>query len=253
MDRNCPVNRSFRKPVMEISTDFDQRGYLDPVSILSPRECRQLVRHVRSSEFKPPVDWYKGLAVSDPVIRRLGRDERICAIARQCLGSDIVLWGANIIRRKPGQPHPWHSDIESSSPAGGFVSVWVGLKNVSWRTSFSVIAGSQLTGQTVQETRYAHNSSRDEVNAADALRWARARNPDCGLVTLKMRAGSAMFFDGRLWHSTVDSGFFGKRWALLLQYARRGAEYRIFDSDKLDWPISWQPDHTPQLVEIDAG
>jgi len=238
---------------MTTSSEFDQFGYLPPNTLLGRAECRQLTRHISSSKFNPPADWYKGLAVSDPVIRELGRDERICSIVRQYLGNDIVLWGANLVTRKPGQPHPWHSDIESSSPAGGFVSVWIGLKNVSLRTSFSVIAGSHLTGQTVQETRHAQNTTREEATSSDVLRWASGLNPDCKLVTMKMKTGSAMFFDGRLWHCTRNAGFFGKRWALLLQYARRDAEYRVYDSGKLDWPISWKRGYTPQLVEVNAG
>jgi len=238
---------------MSISNNFDQFGYLAPFPLLERAECRQLMRHIKSSHFKPPMDWYKGLAISDPIIRELALDERICSVVRQCLGKSIDLWGANLVTRKPGQPHPWHSDIESSSPRGGFASVWIGLENVSSRTSFSLIAGSHLTGRTVQETRHAHNISREVTTSSDALRWACGYNRDCRLIGVEMQTGSALLFDGRIWHCTANSGFMGKRWALLLQYARRGADYRVFDSDKLDWPISWKQDYTPQLIEVDGG
>ena len=237
---------------MGISRDFDQLGYLPPFALLAPGECKQLMRHVTSREFKPPQGWYKGLAVSDPVIREFARDKRICAVIRSCLGDDFVLWGANLLTRKPGKQHPWHSDVESSSPKGGFASVWIGLKNVSGRTSFSVIAGSHLSGHTLQEIRYRHNARREDTARDDVLRWARACHPSCEHVTFEMDTGSALVFDGRIWHATSNSGFIGKRWALLLQYARRDVEYRVFDSDKLDWPIAWEQGHTPQLVEVDC-
>ena len=78
---------------MRISSDFDKNGYLAPFPLLEKTECRQLMRHIRSPRFRPPKDWYKGLAISDPVIGELAHDERICSVVRQCMGRKFVLWG----------------------------------------------------------------------------------------------------------------------------------------------------------------
>ena len=35
----------------------------------------------------------------------------------------------------PAKSHPWHCDIESCAPEGGFVSVWIGLLNTQKESS----------------------------------------------------------------------------------------------------------------------
>ena len=48
---------------------------------------------------------------------------------------------------------PWHSDIESHAPEGGFVSVWIGIEHTSRESSLQLIGGSHRLGLSVQEAR----------------------------------------------------------------------------------------------------
>ena len=139
------------------------------------------------------------------------------------LGDDVVLWGVSAVRRKPGDVHPWHSDIESSAQTGGFVSVWIGLEHTSRDSSLQLICASHRSGTSVQEARAAHGIARDDATPQSLLQLVRSWAPDAELVEPEMTDGDGIFFDGRLWHGTDNRSRSGERLALVLQFAGGGA------------------------------
>jgi hypothetical protein len=86
------------------------------------------------------------------------------------LGPNVMLWGADIITRRPGEAHPWHSYIESAKPANRTVTVWIGLENTTRESSLNLITHSQNFGETIQEVRHRLGRPRDSVTPEEVLR-----------------------------------------------------------------------------------
>ena len=224
-------------------------GFVGPVGIFSHAECRTVAGHLRHG-LRPPSDWSKGHAVSDPFLYGLAVRPSILSIVANLLGNEVVLWGASAVRRRPGQAHPWHTDIESSSPAGGFVSVWIGIENTSRESALQIISGSHRFGATIQQVAQEHGRGRGEASAEDVLRWAEARDRGARLLQPDMQDGDALFFDGRLWHGSHNTRHRGERLALLLQYARADVPVRIPDFSRVEWPFRFREAPRPPVLLV---
>ena len=110
---------------------FNRDGFLPPVRVMTAAQCALLVRHLRSAEKPKPIEWDKGEAAADRLVFDIATSPQVLTWLRTLVGNDIALWGASLAQRAPTQRHPWHTDIESSDPKGGFVSVWIGLEYTS--------------------------------------------------------------------------------------------------------------------------
>lgn len=229
--------------------EFQTLGHTRPFRLLGRMECLKIVRHIHSQNFRPPTDWYKGLANSDRVIRELAMRPDLVSRVRDVLEADVCLWGANVIRRKPGQQHNWHSDMESCHPTGGFASVWLGLMHVSEKTSPHFISGSHLIGKPVQQVACENEITPDQIRLDQLLQNARNICPDCAIAAPSLRSGEAVIFDGRIWHATVNSQRYFTRMALLLQYCKKGTAVRIVDTTSKKWPFPYS-DVSPAIIEL---
>ena len=225
-------------------------GLIGPVRIFTPAECRLIAAHLARSPHPPPADWNKGRAVTDPFIYRLATRPVLLAQVTGLLGENVVLWGAAAVSRRPGQSHAWHTDIESASPAGGFVSVWIGLENTSRESSLQLIARSHTFGATIQQVAQENGCRRGEASAAAVLGWAQARDPDAALVQPDIQDGDGLLFDGRVWHGSHNSRAEGDRTALLLQYARADVPVRIPDFTRVEWPFRFLDTPRPPVILV---
>lgn len=237
---------------MTFSDEFETRGFCGPVNVLGMFARRRLVHHIKSKALRPPVDWYKGLAASDPKIRQVGLLPSIVDIVRELTGPDIVLWGANVIRRKPGQAHPWHCDMESHHSAGGFVTVWLGLENVTPQTSPVFVSRTHLNPKPVQQVRAENGVGRSALKDEEALALAQRTDPACELVTPVIGNGQAIFFDGRIWHATHNTQRSRTRLALLLQYCRAEMEVRMPVEHQHEWPFQMTDRIAPVVAVNDS-
>ncbi|MBL8907520.1 MAG: phytanoyl-CoA dioxygenase family protein, partial [Rhizobiales bacterium] len=219
---------------------FAQTGLLGPFPLFDRDECQRIAAHAARDDLPKPADWWKGRAVSDPFYHALATDERILSRLRPLLGNDIVLWGVDILKRKPGQVHPWHCDIESCAPEGGFASVWVGIENISRDSALICLSGSHLYGKTIQEVAAEHGLKRGQSTAEMVFAWARERDPGVERIQPDMRDGDAIIFDGRIWHGTHNTRAEGERVALLLQYAAASRPVHMIDIDYLEWPFRFR-------------
>jgi quercetin dioxygenase-like cupin family protein len=215
---------------------FVKQGYLPPIRVLSPRECRSFLRAVNNPRNPPPLDWYKGHAASSRAFYKIATYPAIIDVVAALLGEDVMLWGASIVNRPPDAVHAWHTDIESANPSGRTVSVWIGIEGTARDSSLLVIPYSHRFGTTVQEAEYRLGKGRDDTTHEDIIRCARERDARSQLVWLEMTDGEGLFFDGRLWHSSHNVSR-KTRQALLLQYATPGTIIRIPDPNHLDWPF----------------
>jgi quercetin dioxygenase-like cupin family protein len=221
----------------EMRDQFAEQGYINPIRLLSPRECRQFLRSVSCKSALPPLDWEKGSAACSRAFYEIAAHPVLVEIVAALLGEEVMLWGASIQRRRPGSVHPWHSDIElSCAPPGKTLSVWVGLQHTIPDSCLSFIPYSHRFGITLQQARCQAGVAREKATNEDIVQWARERDKRSHLVRAEMINGEAFIFDGQLWHGSHN--FSRKtRLALLLQYATPDTTIRIPDLNYLDWPF----------------
>ncbi|MEO6255522.1 MAG: cupin domain-containing protein [Sphingomicrobium sp.] len=219
-------------------TAFDRDGYLGPVKVLNADECRTVRDHLADSRRPPPADWGKGWAVTDWLLYRLAASPRVLELVTPILGEDIVLWGCSVVRRRPGQGHPWHVDIETSTPNGRYVSVWIGLENTSVQSGLQLLAGTHSSDKVIQQVQAEKGFRRGDASTETVLAWAKEHNPDAHLVKPVLEDGEAVLFDGRLWHGShnIRAGG-GTRSALLLQFAAADSPVRMHDVNHMEWPF----------------
>jgi mannose-6-phosphate isomerase-like protein (cupin superfamily) len=226
---------------------FSERGYLDPIRVLTARQCADFLLSARAAP--QPPDWDKGHAVSSRVFYEIATQPAIIEVLAALLGEDVMLWGASLRVRPPGKAHPWHSDVETSGPLGKTVSVWIGMEHTSRESSLQIIPYSHRFGATVQEMRHQLGKRRDELTDDEIVAWARERDTRADLVTWSMSDGEALFFDGKLWHGSHNLLEKTRR-ALLLQYATPDTPIRIPDLESLDWPFRQLDQPRPACLMI---
>lgn len=191
----------------------------------------------------------KQLWTVDPVIRRLATGES----TRACLdcffdGGGYYLWGAQLIDREPGQAHPWHSDIETYQEHDGFVSLWIAVSGVSPRNSLRVVPGSHQYGVPLQAFFAWDDPARLDPEAVSILERARTRDPRAELHAVDCRDGDAIFFNGCLWHGSLNGETHARR-ALLLQYGRHEAAIRLA-KDRTVYPPLRDEDSLPPVLPL---
>ncbi|MBU0581690.1 MAG: cupin domain-containing protein [Alphaproteobacteria bacterium] len=223
-------------PESAIARDLARDGFAGPIRLFTREQCDLILRHYRFGGPKPTPEWPKDRAVVDAFFHDLAMRPQILDRLADLLGPDVVLWGASVVERKPGQAHLVHTDIESSAPAGGFVSVWIGLEGTSRDSALAMITRSHLFGTPVQQVMHEAGLARETTGNDRILALARQRDGAAELVQPAMGDGDALFMDGRIWHGSLNTGT-AKRTALLLQYARAGAEVPIQEPGSSDWPF----------------
>ena len=230
-------------------SDFLRDGYLGPLRVLTADECQSIGQYLRQDGVPAPSGWNKARAVHERFLYDLATRPAILDRVAGLLGDDVVLWGVSEVRRRPGQVHPWHSDIESCAPEGGFVSVWIGIENTSRDSSLQIISRSHRL-RTVQEARAAVGLKREDATPEALVRLAHQTEAEAKLVVPDMGNGEAIFFDGRLWHGTDNRNRAGDRLALLLQYAAANRPVRIPDLRQLDWPFRFVAEPLPPVILV---
>ena len=130
-------------------TVFERQGFLGPLPVLTTWQRELLVRHVNRGAHVAPAVWEKGRAINDYLFYDIATQPEILGILRLLLGENVILWGARVVSRQPGQIHPWHTDIETSRADMRSVSVWIGIENTSQDFSLHLISGSHRLGYTI--------------------------------------------------------------------------------------------------------
>ena len=237
----------------EVGTDLERDGFLGPIELFTQAECRLIAAYLRRPDLDEPPVWEKARAAHERLLYDLATRPALLEPVTAALGPDVVLWGVSAVARAPGRTHPWHSDIESCAPEGGFVSIWIGIENTSRKSSLQLIAGSHRLGWSVQEVRSASRIARDDAAADALLELAREQDSSVTLVVPDVRDGDALLFDGRLWHGSDNRRRRGERLALLFQYAAADRPVRIPDWDELDWPFRIRSEPLPPVIVVSGS
>jgi len=228
---------------------FEAQGWVSVRGLLAAEECVRFLERARGDR-NPPLDWGKGLAATARPFYELASDPEILDLLEPLLGRDIVLWGASLVVRRPGEVHPWHTDIESSAPEGRKVSVWIGLENTRAATSLSVVGGSHRFGLSVQEMAARAEVTRAARDDRQIGHWAKELAPDAVVTSTALADGDALLFDGRLWHGSHNTDPAAVRTAVLLQYAAADSPVFLPDWGQLDWPFRFLPAPLPPAIVL---
>ncbi|MCW5717119.1 MAG: cupin domain-containing protein [Bauldia sp.] len=229
------------------AASFHADGYLPPFRLLDADACRRIASHAPIAPLGPlSPGWEKAFAASDAMFHDIATDPHLVALLRSLLGDAVILWGASIVSRVPGEIHSWHSDVESMRREGGFASVWIGLENTSRESALNMISGSHRVGRSIQELLHGEGLSRADASEERLLAWARTVVPEAGMIVPEMADGDAVVFDGRLWHGTRNRRRTGTRKALLLQYAASGVP--VHTPKTFDWPVAFREEQPPVVV-----
>jgi quercetin dioxygenase-like cupin family protein len=216
---------------------YTEQGYVGAFRVLSVPECRRFLQAVGDGKpSRPPLDWYKGHAVSSRAFYGIGTHPAIVDRVAALLGDDVMLWGATLLRRAPNAVHSWHCDIECADPSSRTLTVWLGLEHTTRESSLMVVPYSHGFGVTVQELRHRLGKGRDESSSDDIIAWAQERDRRSHIAQPEVTDGEALFFDGQLWHGSHNVSQRTRR-ALLLQYAVPDTPIRIPDMNYLEWPF----------------
>lgn len=228
---------------------FEERGYVAPLRIFSPGRCRQIL--ALREDAPPPSEWYKGYAAASPLYFALGSHPPLVDLVAELLGDDVILWGASMVDRRPGQVHPWHTDLETADRDGRSVTAWIGLRNTCRESSLAVIPYSHRFGESLQEVGHGVGLARGEATSDAIEAWARERNPRSETLKLDMTDGEVLLFDGRLWHGSDNLLDSGTRTALILQYAAADMPIRIPDPDGgFEWPFRFLERPRPPCIVV---
>ena len=232
------------------SSAFARTGFAGPVRVMAREQAHVLARYLDGTRRISPPVWIKGRAAGEGMLARVASHPALVGLLTPLLGEDVILWGASAVRKPAGDVHPWHVDIESARPEGRFVSVWIGLRNVSADSSLRVIAGSHLCRKTIQQLQVEEGVSRGKASDSTVLSWARRDNPDAQLVEIAAEDGDAILFDGRIWHGSRNRAQGGERLALLLQFASADTPVRIPKMARLKWPFTYLDQPRPPVIAV---
>ena len=230
---------------------FDRDGYTVLPHVYSPEELASIQQVLASDQQANTCIWSKDLCASSHNFLQFATHPKILEALKPLLGKDIILWGGSYLERIPGEVHPWHTDIESSRPEGGFVSVWIGLEGTNQDAALKVVPGSHYFDQPLQKAIEAHDRTRTTTTDDDVASWARKHaEDDQGIVQPEVGNGDAIFFDGRLWHGSNNQNTSTTRTAFLFQYARANVPVRIPDFTQLSWPFRFLDVPKPPCITV---
>jgi len=226
---------------------FVEEGLIGPVDLFTEAQCALILKHYRLGARSASPEWPKDWAVRDRVFYDLACRPALLQLLRTFLGEDILLWGASVIERDPGQAHIWHVDIESSAPDARCVSVWIGLENTRRESALQLMSRSHRFGKPIQQEVHERGLRRGQASDREILRWAREYDEHATLVQPEMHDGQALIFDGRLWHASYN-GSNRRRTALLLQYAAAEKPIVIPAFQHVEWPFRFTSQLAPSVV-----
>lgn len=193
---------------------FLEAGFLGPLALYSKKNANIKLKKILEEINRPQSrvkTWNKATHLISKTILDIASDRRILKITKDLLGDNILLWGSEIIQQEPGAKHRWHRDVEHEEWAG--ITFWIGLDNLDKNSSISFITKSNQLIASPQHFLEDLNL----MGSKDIIKKAKAINSDCMLVCFSPDVGEFFFWDGPMWHATLNTG--NKiRTALILQF-----------------------------------
>jgi len=218
---------------------YQADGFLGPFPLLTTHEIQVVIREYADTWRRLP--WYKGLHVWDTACLQAILRPEVIGRVTSILGENVLLWSETLMVKRGGEPHRWHSDVETQEFQS--VNVWAGLQNVGAASPMMVIPGSHRYGTAPQDLDIDPFSA-DSVRSA-----ARSFNSAAEIQELFVEPGEFVMFEGSIWHGTQNRGSRTRR-ALLAQYCQPEATVRIPKS--YSSPVQWS-DQVPPCILVSGN
>ena len=193
---------------MKTADHLETFGFSEPRVLLSPTQLKQML-YAKAKYPTRLLPWLKGRHAVDRTTAEIAQHPELLKVLREILGEDILLWGSQIIKQKPGKRFHWHVDQEHKVWKG--VSVWIALKNVQPFKAVSVVSGSH---QFKSDPAECLSDKSDRVQLQIAIS---KESGESKIVDLNIKDGEFFMFLGKTWHATRNETG-SSRFALLLQY-----------------------------------
>ena len=236
---------------MKLQDQFANGGFAVAHGVYGNEELIRIRAAIEATDVASWCVWEKDLCACSRNFLNFATHPSVLGPVRELLGEEVVLWGGSYIKRVPGQVHLWHTDIESSPPEGGFVTVWIGLDGTSRESALKLVPQSHQFGKPLQQVIQESGKSRQTTTDEDVIAWAADLHEDhAGLVQPDVTNGDAIIFDGRLWHGSDNQSKELSRTALLFQFARADVPVRIPDFHQLDWPFRIRDYPLPPCIRV---
>ena len=201
--------------------------HIEP-SVLELALCDELIQvasefpAVKRGDFRTVLQPHREHAA----FMRALRHPRVKAIMTPILGGEISGIQTQFFYGKPGtpgfQPHQDNSFV--NAPRGKFASVWVALADVSRENGgLYMYPGSFREALLDVQEVEAKETMLQDVNA---LKFRCVIPEKYKPVDVEMKKGSAAFFDGYTVHGSHDNRSDRSRYALLMTYIARGAQFK---------------------------
>src|SRR5262249_42274427 len=203
-------------------------AHVEP-SVFDPALCEELVAvanefpAVKRGDFRTVLQPHR----ADDAFLGALRHPRVKAIMTQILGGEISGIQTQFFYGRPGtpgfQPHQDNSFV--NAPRGKFASVWVALTDVSRENGCLYIYPGSFREPLLQvEEVEASESMLQDINA---LRYRCLVPEKYEPVDLEIKQGGAAVFDGYTVHGSHPNNSPGSRYALLMTYIARGAQFNV--------------------------
>lgn len=194
-----------------LQEQFATEGYIGPFKLADNVKLRTvLLERYFPQRF---LTWFKAFHEKSIPVARVAAAPEITDRLQTLLGDDILLWGSIFIMQKPEQEHTWHLDVEYGRCDGA--TLWLGLKNLTSKTTVSLITRSHKVQTAPQELRDKLGTDLRDDHAV--LAEAQKIDPDCELKTFTLKPGEFIIWAGRTWHATLNKSN-KTRFSLILQY-----------------------------------
>lgn len=206
---------------------YEHNGFLVMPALFSDQEVQAILRE--AEQLALAADRARDDVITEPagpavrslfrvhrgagLLARVARDPRLCAIARQVLGSSVYIHQSRI-NFKPafeGEPFPWHSDfetwhIEDGMPRMRALSASLLLTlNTEHNGPLLVVPGShrryvRCVGET-PEDHFRQSLKKQQIGVPDRAALTTLVQ-DGSVQSLTGPAGSVVFFDCNLMHGS---------------------------------------------------
>jgi hypothetical protein len=208
--------------------EFHRNGFVGPFSLLENNQIdntlQKCLNHIPNLFLSNPLARHTVV----PEMAALGRHPQIVKKLINLFGNDLVLWGSQVIRQVPNKKKRFHVDAEFSAIEG--VAVWLAMKNVVPKQTLFLIAGSHLLRQSPQEIQKTEGL--DLCDSKAVLQAAQKLDPTCKLVSVDIKDGEFVIFEGNLWHGT-ENVTSRPRYAINLRYTKPSQKVLISKDGEL--------------------
>ncbi|ELS04580.1 Phytanoyl-CoA dioxygenase (PhyH) [Xenococcus sp. PCC 7305] len=187
--------------------------------------------------------WGKGLHATIPLMYKVSNDPVILDKISSILGDNVLQWSTQILSKTSDVDYPWHGDVEHIEWEG--ITVWLALSNVSDQTPMDIVTRTHALPNYTYPQELNRNEGIDLNDDQAVLEAAQKLDPECELLSMKLKPGEFFIFAGRLWHvPRIYSSL--ERTVMISQYSPPSEKIQI--PTTFEPPITWKSSLPPCVL-----